>query len=219
MSVTRATRRRPKETRAQRLARHSAPGSALRLRLVASDAAFRADRLRKRRRAAAVILAGALSLCGVATAATARIVAGYDGADLTWWIGFGGKRSHAVHHHAVPTGDATRFAMTVTAVPVMLAVLSLTALCVPRIRDTLWSTVPAWVGAWLAPGLAVGVVASFLGSVAGQDGDDFLPALAGVAPQGLPLFAFFAVAPVLVWAEDRRKGGRSKRRRTARARA
>lgn len=170
----------------------------------------RAELLAARRRTAAVILASCLGLAATATGFSAWAASRYDGDHLQWWWGVGGRYSHHVDAVAVETGHAAVFALEVTGVPVVLAALTFAALHLPRTRDRYSTSVPAWIGAYVAPGLAVGVVASFAASLLGQtESRDFLPALASVAPLGLPLLAFFAAAPFLV-RRERRRGGRKK---------
>jgi hypothetical protein len=156
-----------------------------------------------------IILAISVILCVLTTAVTAWIVRGYGGDHLTWWTSAGSRYFHHTVESEIATSDAPVFAMRQTLPPVVLAAVSLVALRLPRVRASVWATTPAWIGAYFMTGIAVGVIADFYGSVTGQDQSDFLPAVAMIAPVGLPLFAFFTVAPLLILINRRRDRPRS----------
>ena len=198
----RGKHRRRDETRLERRAREAVEEMRQTPAHRAAVAAHRDALLARRRRTVLIIGVVGVSLCVLVTAASAWVASGFDGDHLTWWIALSGRRSHWDGEYSVATDSAAWFALTVTAVPVLLAALSYLALRLPDVREKTWATAPAWVGASLMAGLAVGVLASFVGSRTGQRSGDLLPIVAGVAPQGL---ALLVLAAVLVLRERRRR--------------
>ncbi|GEM00174.1 hypothetical protein [Cellulomonas terrae] len=186
-TTVRAKHLRREETRLERRAREAVEELRQPPALRAAIAAQRVALLARRRRTVLVLGAVGVPLCLLVTAASALIAAGFVGDHLTWWIAVGAKRRHWVGEYGVATTDAARFALAVTAIPVVLAALSYLALRLPGVRDKAWAMAPAWVGAYVMPGLALGVLASFVGSSTGQSASDPLPLVAQVAPQALPL--------------------------------
>ncbi|MDM7830114.1 hypothetical protein [Cellulomonas edaphi] len=154
---------------------------------------------RRRRRTALLILAGSLVLALVVAAAAARIASGYSGTELRYMIGIAGKYSHKTIYRYVATEDVWRFARAVQLVPAALAEISVLLMWIRPPRGFIsYAALPSWIGAAIAPGLAISVLLGFAADAAGDGRDDFRPAMAAVAPEGLPIVGFFAV--VVVWA-------------------
>jgi hypothetical protein len=200
-----STSRARTETRSERHARQA--------RAAVVDVAERqrqrtAARLRlraARRRRAWIALGSAVALAAVVALLGALVASRADDPSVEWWFGVGWRYSHGAGSTVVPVDQAAVFAAKVMALPAALVALTIVLLHVPGVRDRFAVPAPMWVGLVLAPGLGAGVLLSYAASVLGQGDDDFLPALAGLAPEGLPMLAFFTVFPALAWRDARRR--------------